>query len=156
MTDSLSFVTGSGAPPEAGTRNSGLKRVGVKRIVPSRPQAPPRAEVVASQRAMDGPPEASIRFSLPLAKNPRYWLSGDQKGRIAPSVPSRGFAVDELSGLTHRSCRPLKLTAENAKRWPSGESAGGAGEVPAKTNFSSAGGVICETIAGRGRGARAM
>jgi hypothetical protein len=30
------------------------------------------------------PPEASMRFSLPLAKNPRERLSGDQNGRTQP------------------------------------------------------------------------
>ena len=44
----------------------------------------------AFARVWGGPPEASIFFSFPAAKNPRNRLSGDQNRHIAPSVPASG------------------------------------------------------------------
>jgi hypothetical protein len=36
----------------------------------------------------------SIRLSLPSAKNASDWLSGDQNGKEAPSVPVKGCGHD--------------------------------------------------------------
>ena len=52
---------------------------GAKRIVPSRLQVPP-LPFSASQSVKAGPPEISIFLSLPSAKKPTAWLSGDQNG----------------------------------------------------------------------------
>src|SRR5580693_5634636 len=149
----LSVVTCWGVPPDAAMRKTGLDTLGVKRIVPSAPQVPPRP-IAISQRARGGPPDTSNRFSLPLAKNPTERLSADQNGNVAPSVPSSGFAAAELSGLTHRSWRPSELTAEKTSHFPSGERVGGPGLIPVKTNLVFGGDVICDTIAGKGCGLR--
>src|SRR5271154_4486102 len=153
FSDPLSVVTCWGVPPDAEIRKTGLDTFGVKRIVPSAPQVPPRP-IAILQRARGGPPDTSIRFSLPLAKNPNEWLSADQNGNVAPSVPSSGFDAAEPSGLTHRSWRPSELTAEKTSHSPSGERIGGPGLIPLNTNLVFGGGIICDTIAGKGSGLR--
>ncbi len=60
-----------------------------KRMTPSELQLP-SAPVGASQIFCAGPPVTSIFFNFPSAKNARNRLSGDQKGRVVPSVPFRG------------------------------------------------------------------
>ena len=50
----------------------------------------PSAPVGASQIFCAGPPVTSIFFSFPSEKNQRNRLSGDQKGRVVPSVPGNG------------------------------------------------------------------
>src|SRR4029077_16146330 len=102
-------------------------------MIPSRFQAPPRP-VGASERVNGGPPEASIFLSLPPAKNPMNRLSGDQKGKPAPSVPARGCACNESRGRTHKSDFPSGLVATYANRPPSGESANPEA-VPANTKL---------------------
>jgi hypothetical protein len=54
------------------------------------PLRPPAASEIVS----GGPPETSTFFSFPSAKNARERLSGDQKGKVASSVPGIGRAVD--------------------------------------------------------------
>ena len=61
-----------------------------------------------------GPPDGSIRWSEPAAKNATDRLSGDQKGAAAPSVPGSSAAVSESSGRTHRLLRPCSFPATNA------------------------------------------
>src|SRR5271154_3699754 len=151
FSDPLSVVTCWGVPPDAEIRKTGLDTFGVKRIVPSAPQVPPRP-IATSQRARGGLPDTSIRLSLPLAKNPNERLSADQNGNVAPSVPSSGFAAAEFSGLTHRSWRPSEVTAEKTSCFPSGDRVGGPGLIPVKTNLVFGGDVICETIVGKGCG----
>ena len=56
-----------------------------------------RATVVKPPPGTVNAPRATIRFSQPLAKNASDRLSGDQKGRLAPSVASRGLASVEAS-----------------------------------------------------------
>src|SRR5436309_11949403 len=104
---------------------------GAKMIVPSSLQDPPRP-MEASQRVCAGPPCASIFLSLASEKKPRERLSGDQKGKEAPSVPSNGRAERESSGRTHRRSRPSGVRATNASRRPSGDIVTGPGEVPPK------------------------
>src|SRR5258706_525964 len=79
------------APPSAETLKIGAVDWGVKRIVPSRFHVPPLGSG-ASQIVKTAPPSASIFLSFPLAKKPMERLSGDQKGREAPSVPARRAA----------------------------------------------------------------
>src|SRR6267142_189124 len=88
---------------------------GAKMIVPSWFQLPPRAMEV-SQMVSGGPPCASIFLSLESAKKPMERLSGDQKGKESPAVPSRGRADRESSGRTHRSSRPSGVWTTKASR----------------------------------------
>src|SRR5512133_1925288 len=86
-----------------------------------RPHDPPRAlETLA--RATAGPPAASIFLSFPVAKNPMYLLSGDQKGNAAPSVPASGWASVPSSERTKTISAPAGPALTNATRRPSGES----------------------------------
>ena len=89
-------------PPEAGTRRnpSGAP----KRMTPSRLQAPPTEplpSVGASHTTSGAPPAMSTRFSFPPAMNAIDLLSGDQNGKLAPSVPGSERAVSESSGRSH-------------------------------------------------------
>src|SRR5579871_6544168 len=77
--DGSNFVAACGFPPPAETRNRASFVLGVKRMVPSLLQAPPRA-LTASQSGCGGPPSELIFLSLPAAKKPICRLSGDQKG----------------------------------------------------------------------------
>src|SRR5712692_6124970 len=91
-------------------------------MIPSRFQLPPRP-LWASLIVSGGPPEASIFFNLPLAKNPRNRLSGDQNGHAAPSVPASGCAEIAASGRTKSMRLPSASDPAKATRLPSGESA---------------------------------
>jgi len=42
----------------------------------------------------------SIVFIFASEKNPSMWLSGDQNGNVAPSVPASGRALFALSSRT--------------------------------------------------------
>ena len=48
----------------------------------------------------------SIRFNLPVAKNPIARPSGAQNGALAPSVPRSTRASTVLKGRTHRCGAP--------------------------------------------------
>src|SRR5262249_29265114 len=109
--DVSSFVTGTGTPPEAETRDSAVRYPVVRTIVSSGPHEPPRA-VPTSQIVMGRPPEIVMRLSLRSAKNPSERLSGDQKGYEAFSVPGRGCAVSESSRRNHNLRVPPSSSAE--------------------------------------------
>ena len=94
-----------------------------KRITPSELHEP-SAPVGASQTFCGGPPEVSTFFSLPSAKKARKRESGDQKGRVVPSVPSSACAVRELSGRSQMRVFPAASVALNAMRRPSGDTRG--------------------------------
>src|SRR6266851_2803990 len=115
-----SVVTCSTVPPDAETRESPPAAPGEKRITPSWFHVPPRG-VVASASTCSPPPDASSLFIFPSAKNPMVWLSGDQKGNCAPSVPARGWADSDSSGRTHSWVFPAASTAAKANLLPSGE-----------------------------------
>lgn len=67
--------------------------VGVKTIVPSSAQVPPRF-AGASQSATGAPPIVATFLSLPSEKKPIQRPSGEKNGEwSAPSVPARGAAV---------------------------------------------------------------
>src|SRR5450755_1285232 len=87
---------GVGVPPDAETRCSPLVKLplGVKRITPSLFHVPPRPEG-ASHSVCTGPPAMSSLFSFPPAKKPKDFPSGDQNGKIAPSVSVRTLASSE-------------------------------------------------------------
>src|SRR5262245_63658928 len=102
-------------------RNRGWAPPGEKRITPDLLQVPPRV-IDVSLRTCGVPPEISMRFSFPSAKNPKDWPSGDQNGFNAPSVPASGRKAVELIERTHRRDRPSD-SAENTTCCPSGEMA---------------------------------
>ena len=108
-------IAGDGVPPAAGMRNKGDVASGVYRIVPSAPQVPPRGWG-ASARVCTAPPLASMIRSLPCAKNPRLRLSGDQKGKLASSVPANGCAAVESSGRT-QSWGALRRPSPQTPAW---------------------------------------
>ena len=70
----------------------------------------------------------SIRFTLLSAKNATDWLSGDQNGKRAPSVPGSTRGDTVLSGRSHKRDWPSDVAA-NVSVWPSGESANDAGSA---------------------------
>src|SRR5580704_3125907 len=98
-------------------------------MTPSRLHAPPPPPD-ESHNVMGGPPDTAIFLSFPSAKNPRKRLSGDQNGRMAPSVPASGCAVSASSDRTHRRDLPPALLPTKAIRSPSGETASGFGAAP--------------------------
>src|SRR4051812_24968414 len=98
----LLSVTSSTGPPRAGTRLIGALTPGANRMVPSGPQAPPRA-VGASAITIGEPPATSIRFSLSSAKNPSDLPSGDQNGNETPPVPGNATLSGRSSERTQRT-----------------------------------------------------
>ena len=90
----------------------------------------------------------SIFFSLPSAKKARNLESGDQKGRVVPSVPSRARAVSAFNGRTQMRVLPAESVALKAMRRPSGETRGVSMEV------RSSGGAMSKRAVSGGDGAR--
>ena len=56
--------------------------------------------------------------------NPRNRLSGDQKGRPAPSVPDKGRAMRAPMGRSQIRSWPVVSAAVNAMKRPSGDTLG--------------------------------
>src|SRR5580658_37627 len=102
----------------------GAVGAGENRISPLGPQAPPRPSGT-SQTICVEPPSRSTVLSLPSAKNPRERLSGDQKGKVAASVPVSARAATALVGRTRSAVLPPAPVAANAMDEASSESAGG-------------------------------
>jgi hypothetical protein len=67
------------------------------------------------------PPEASIFFNFPEARNATYRLSSDQKGAVAPSVPGNSRAVSPLSLHTQSAVRLAASVSARTICRPSGE-----------------------------------
>src|SRR6185436_6611246 len=67
--ETSSEVRGTGSPPAAETRHSGVVGFAVKRITFSRLHVPPYEPISALHIVSAGPPDASILLSLPSAKN---------------------------------------------------------------------------------------
>ena len=63
----------------------------------------------------------SIFFKVDGVKNPTDWLSGDQNGHNASSVPASGAATTLSSGRSQSSGFPSAPVAGNTNRVPSGE-----------------------------------
>ena len=78
---------------------------------------------LASQIVRTAPPEASIRFNFPSAKNPTDRPSGDQNGKKAFSAPTTGCAEDSVEAADPEGGLPAGLAAVKTRRVPSGESA---------------------------------
>ncbi|MGH9368178.1 MAG: hypothetical protein ACRD3M_10950 [Thermoanaerobaculia bacterium] len=97
------------------------------------PQLPPRASTTSARsRGGGGDGEASTTFNRPFAKKPIERLSGDQKGKSAPSPPGTGYASGASSSRTHRRKEPSASRAPKARRRPSGDNAGGDTLAPKK------------------------
>src|SRR5215469_4926276 len=116
----LRGITSTGWPPPDGTRNNGEVPFGANTIVPSAAHVPPPPRA-ASQISTGGPPEISIFFSFPAAKNPTDFPSDDQKGYVPLPVPCNGCTTVPSSGRTHNWFLPSSPVAENTMRLPSGE-----------------------------------
>jgi hypothetical protein len=70
------------------------------------------------------PPDSAapaIFLSLPVLKNPRDLLSGDQNGKEAPSVPANACGKSSSSGRTQSTSLPRASGATNASSRPFGE-----------------------------------
>jgi hypothetical protein len=61
-----------------------------------------------------------MRFNFRSAKNAIDLPSGDQNGKVAPSVPGGSLPAVEFSGRNHSGSRPSKVNAATRRR-PSGE-----------------------------------
>jgi hypothetical protein len=81
-------------------------------------------------------------FSLPSAKKPSERVSGDQKGKIAFSLPATARASSASMGRIQIAVLPSVLVAVNATVEPSGESTGGPAESPVRLSWVFSGGLI--------------
>src|SRR5580765_1597337 len=108
--------TGTGAPPVSATTcmsSAALNKI--ERPVHTAPRAKGAAQIM-----LTGPPSAETRFNLPSAKNPMVFESGDQKGRLAPSVPSSDLGVTLPVDDTQSVAGRPAAAAANTIRRPSG------------------------------------
>src|SRR5579862_5447648 len=92
------LVTAAGVPPLALTWRMGEIGPDENIMVPG-PHDPPRPRG-ASQMTVGESPVKSTVFTLASAKKPSERLSGDQKGKIASSVPESERASSEFIGRT--------------------------------------------------------
>src|SRR6267378_6751068 len=120
---------------------------GANRITPPGPHAPPRPKG-ASQTANAEPPLRSVVFNLPPAKKPSDRLSGDQNGKVAPSVPGSRCASGAFIGRTQTVFLPSGPVATKAIHPPSGDNTGGPAKSPVKPNVAFAGGLMTARMAG--------
>src|SRR5688572_2584912 len=94
---------------------------GAKTITLSRFQLPPRP-AGASHSTVGGPPPISTFLSFPAAKNPTNRLSGDQNGKVPPSVPGISRAPTAPTGRS-QSWYLVGLPATKTMLRPSGDTA---------------------------------
>src|SRR6266567_5845373 len=120
---------------------------GENRIVPSGLQVPPLPKG-ASHITSAEPPLRSIVFNLPPAKKPRDRLSGDQKGKVAPSVSASGCASGAFMGRTQIVCLPSDPIATKTMAPPSGDNTGGPAKSPTRARLAFAGGLMDARTAG--------
>src|ERR1051325_8981880 len=88
-----------GRPPAAVIRN--ILPASEKRISPFLFHDPPRKTPPTSHKVCAGPPVIDIVFSLLSAQKPICWLSADQKGIRASSVPFTGCGVPAFKECSH-------------------------------------------------------
>src|SRR5664279_6252946 len=138
-----------GVPPLALTRIRGACGLGENRITPSGPHVPPRPSAT-SQTANGEPLLRSIVFSFVSAKNPSERLSGDQKGKIAFSVPGITRASSTFMGRTPSAVFPSAPVAANAMDVPSGDSTGGPAVSPVRLSVDFSGGLMTVRVDGAG------
>src|SRR5581483_2107291 len=86
------------SPPVAATR-CGTEPLAEKIIAPSLFQVPPAPPPGAGAKTCGSAAPISMRLSWPAAKKPMERLSGDQKGKVAPSVPGIDRALVLSRGL---------------------------------------------------------
>src|SRR5215207_109376 len=135
-------VTGTHAPPDAGTRIMGQPGQLVARIVSSDSQAPPK-RLALGAITWTTPLSTSTRFRSVLTENPTDRPSGDQNGNFAFSVPASGRGVVLLSVRSHKRDLPPDAPT-NASVRPSGEIASDVGAIVAgvlTSSRSSSGGI---------------
>src|ERR1700747_872409 len=87
-------------------------------MMPLRLQLPPRPNG-ASASVTTAPSSKLIFFSFPSAKKPSERPLGDQKGKLARSVPASGSAASLSSGRIQICAEALEFTATNASFVPS-------------------------------------
>src|SRR6266852_1050780 len=97
---------GAATPPAAGACHKPTAVVPNAIVRPSSDQAPPRGPLGTSHTSTGGPPDTSDRSSFDPTKKPTDWLLGDQKGKLAPSVPGSSRAVVPSSGLIQSPVLP--------------------------------------------------
>src|SRR5713101_1730983 len=97
---------GDAIPPAAGTCHKPTAVVPNTIVRPSLDQAPPRGPFGTSDTGRGRPPDTSDHSSLDPTKKPTDWLLGDQKGKLAPSVPGSSRAVVPSSGLIQSPVLP--------------------------------------------------
>ena len=98
---SVNIVTAVSAPPDAETRQILAPEVGVKTIVSSLSQLGAELATAKTSEIVTGmPPRRMTFFSLPLAKKPIHWPSGEKNGLSPPSVP--GIGVLSNSSIPRR------------------------------------------------------
>ena len=134
-----------GVPPPALTRMSGVDGPAEKMITPSGPQAPPRP-ICTAQTTCTESPLRSMVFNWPSAKNPRERLSGDQKGKIAPSVPGSARASSEFMERIQSAVLPSSPVAAKAIDAPSGERTSGPAASPVRLSVVLSGGLMTARI----------
>src|ERR1700683_4065429 len=110
-------------------------------MVPSALQVPiPGSDPTPSTSVCESPADALIFFIIPPAKKARYWLSGDQNGDAASSVPAKTVACCESRGRSHSFVTPFSSTAEKANVLPSGDTATGPTSKPPEARNAVPGG----------------
>src|SRR5438045_6783515 len=92
---------------------------GAKMITPFS-QLPPRPNG-ASQIVIGPPPARRTFFNFPSAKKAIQSPSGDQNGKVAPSLPSTASADNFASARIQIRAGPLSAMAPSANLLPSGD-----------------------------------
>src|ERR1700732_1848599 len=145
--EASTFVIAVGVPPESEILWMPVCESGAKMITPSRFQLPPRPNG-ASQSVLAVPPSRLIFFSFPSAKKPSERPSGDQKGKVAPSVPAIGSAASFPRGRTQISATPFILTATKASSVPSALNANEPPLSPIRLSVVPSGGRMKDLLEG--------
>src|ERR1700683_5528691 len=110
-------------------------------MVPSALQVPiSGSSPTPAASVCESPADAPIFFSIPPAKKARYWLSGDQNGYAASSVPAKTVACCESRGRSQSLFTPFSSTPENANVLPSGDTATGPTSKPPEARNAVPGG----------------
>ena len=145
-------VTGSPRTPPLETRAIPACVSGANRITPLAPHVPPRASA-AEAIVIGAPPSRSSFLSLPSAKNASSRLSGDQKGKRAPSDPGMICGVVESRARRYNDGRPVPVEAAKVIFLPSGESDSPPTFDPVTRKFCPSGDSMDARISGGGTGA---
>src|SRR5450432_694176 len=107
----MTSVNGATPVPSAFTRQITLPASGEQMITFLLPQLPPRAASTFAS-ACGGPPDAATFCNLPLAKNAMLRPSGDQNGKLAPSVPCNRVMSGEPMRCTQSIGNPESFSGD--------------------------------------------